>query len=95
MQRTWQAQFPDYPVQDMPAIPAHWTDESWEMEPCPQFCHQDLQIFCDYLDPAKREWSENKRFAMFTISGGDPIFETNTWSEVLDAMFHLEAELYD
>lgn len=61
---TYQTEFPDFPADAMPAIPAGFTDRSWRNEPCPCFIHEatGVVLWIDYPEPASREVPELPRF---------------------------------
>lgn len=83
--------FPDYPLADLPPVPAHWVDASWHNDTCPSYRIGDVQVWIDYADRAKREFADGARFCM-QIWGADdcvPVLETDDWQEVLR---HVAAE---
>ena len=87
----WQQEFPDYPLADMPAVPAGFEDTSWHNDTCPSFRDDELGvvIFVDYADPEKREL-HGKRFLI--ARQPDPadtlqeIISTDDWAEILTAI---------
>jgi len=91
MSPNYQAEFPDYRPEDMPAIPAGWVDQSWHNDACPFFlAAPDLGVFVDYADPHTRECDEGHRFmvvrmedGMHPAEGGELLLATDEWSEVL------------
>ena len=62
--------FSDYPLADIPAIPAGWSDVSWKNDACPCWevssQGETLYVFADYADPGKRDFGP--RVARFSIS---------------------------
>lgn len=94
----WQREFPDFPPEDMPAIPAGWEDASWHNETCPSFhIGESLRVFIDYADPAKSEYPEERRsghlqrFSLHPLEDGQVsdkpvIIWTDDWSELLAAV---------
>jgi hypothetical protein len=88
-QPQYRREFPDFPPEDMPAIPATFDDVSWYNNACPNFASDPLQleIWVDYLDPAKREHEGYPRFAVSQQRNGievsGPSLETDSWDEVL------------
>jgi hypothetical protein len=52
----WRIEFPDFPVEDMPTLPAGWVDASWHNDACPSFVNERLKaaMFIDYRDPEMR-----------------------------------------
>lgn len=93
----WQREFPSYPVETMPPIPAGWSDLSWHNDAMPSFLITDsLGVWVDYLDPAHSdfpEWrkgGEMKRFTLVPMQDGQhidtidlPYLESDDWDEVL------------
>ena len=82
---TYQTEFSDYPVADMPAIPADFVDNSWHNDVCPSFVSNDLwmTIWVDYLDPAMRETAYEHRFRLTRGDDADLVIETNDWQTIL------------
>lgn len=87
---TYLTEFPDFPPADMPAIPETFEDTSWHNNACPNFASDKLQleIWVNYLDPAKREYGEKyPRFAVSQQRNGiemsGPSLETDDWNDVL------------
>ena len=89
----WRAEFPDYPVDDMPdPLPAGFVDHSWHNDDCPSFWHETTRtlLWVDYLDPSRREIEERPRFALMKTdengaSTQEPdccVFQGETWLEV-------------
>ncbi|MET4489057.1 hypothetical protein [Bradyrhizobium sp. LA7.1] len=91
MTTTFQTEFPDYPVADMPAMPAHGNvvDTSWHNDACPSFASDalGLHIWIDYADKSVREFENGPRFIVVRLSEGiktgHTVIETNDWNEVL------------
>lgn len=77
--------FPDYPVSDLPAIPAHWKDTSWHNDACPSFMVGGLQVFIDYVDHSKREHPGEPRFHVMTEDTGS-VLASDSWEEVVLAI---------
>jgi hypothetical protein len=82
--------FPDYPATDLPLIPPHWRDSSWRNDACPSYTIAGLQIFIDYLDPAKRETAHyglaDVRFHVMEADTGSSVIATDDWQAVVDAV---------
>ncbi len=83
------SEFPDYPVADLPAIPAHWEDASWHNDACPFFTIAPMVgMFVDYPDQAQRE-TGGERFTVVPLEDGQHVAEARTlyhgddWSEAL------------
>lgn len=85
----YQAEFPDFPDADLPAILDSFVDTSWHNDICPSFTSDalGLTIFTDYADAAKREFPDTKRFTVQTQDHGvetsGPSLDTDDWAEVL------------
>jgi hypothetical protein len=82
------AEFPDYELATLPAIPADWAESSWHNDACPSFMARDdkLHIFVDYAYPEAREWPDiGFRFSVSHIDeAGDihQLLETDDWQAV-------------
>jgi len=50
---SYKTEFPDFDYEL--TIPDGWTDDSWHNDVCPKIYNGKLVIWCDYLDPDKRE----------------------------------------
>lgn len=93
----WQREFPSYPVDAMPPIPAGWSDLSWHNDAMPSFLvTSTLGVWVDYPDPAHSDFPEwrasgqMKRFSLVPLVDGEhpadlemPYLETDDWDEVL------------
>ena len=85
---TFRQEFSDYPVEDMPAIPEGFVDQSWHNDTCPSFVNEALgvQLFVDYLDPEQRElkWP---RFSLLRLSDDSSddatLASTDDWDEIV------------
>lgn len=77
-------EFPDFPLDSLPAIPSHWHESAWHNDACPSFIIGDdsgrepgIQVFIDYADASKSEfpnWRADgtlKRFNAMSIPGND------------------------
>lgn len=58
-------EFPEYPVDSLPEIPADWEDVSWHNDACPSFSvptreGDDLRIFIDYPDPKLSDFGDGR-----------------------------------
>lgn len=61
-------EFPDYPLADLPEMPAGCVDTSWHNDACPSIstANDTVRVFLDYVDPEKREVSiMTSRFCVF------------------------------
>ena len=89
---TYRTEFPDYPPESMPAIPAGWIDTSWHNDTCPSFQvgENGPQVYVDYLNPARREIEGCPRFTVIVYDENDeqmpPLLETDDWSAVLQLL---------
>jgi hypothetical protein len=77
-------QFPTYPVESFPVIPAGFVDSSWKNDACPSIENSHWRIWLDWPNEADRECGG----AQFTIVDSlDPmcgiVFESDDWSAVL------------
>lgn len=79
---TYQIEFPDYPVADMPSIPAGFVDVSWHNDACLSFMNEErrLVIWCDFADPAMREYGDDH--PRFSLNRTDECgaFESDVWA---------------
>ncbi len=66
---TWQEEFPDYSVADMPAIPPEWNDVSWHNDACPCFEMGLYLIWIDYADQVNSETQGMPRFGVASDAG--------------------------
>jgi hypothetical protein len=81
--------FPDFPADDMPAIPASFVDVSWHNDASPCFVSDTLglELWVDYADPAKREYPGFPRYRVYQQRAGvehsGPFIETDSWDDAL------------
>ena len=47
-------EFPSFDY-ELPNLGAKWVDDSWHNDVCPKIYNGKLVIWCDYLDPERRE----------------------------------------
>lgn len=88
---TFEAHFPDFPPETMPAIPADWRDASWRNDGMPFFVASPKRgVWVDYADESSREFSGGKRFTVVRLTNGehdpddgDALLETDVFAEVL------------
>lgn len=87
--------FTDYPLVDLPPIPAGWRDVSWRNDACPcwEVLSQDetLYVFCDYADEDKRDYGPGvARFSISSVMGWDgsrvTVFDTDDWDELITVL---------
>lgn len=91
MNANFQSEFPDYDASRLPAIPAHWVDQSWRNDSCPSWSVGPFMVYVDYADPAMREHFEGPRFSVLNnpdAPNGDPdhnesVLDSDDWDEVL------------
>jgi hypothetical protein len=85
---TFRTEFPDYPADAMPAMPAGFVDSSWKNDICPGFRNEKLNlvIYADFPNAADREFPEEPRFTLHSIvendATGDTIAVSDDWNEV-------------
>ena len=88
---TFQTEFPDYPVADMPAMPAHgdFVDTSRLNDGCPSIASDvlGLRVWIDYADKIVRDFEDSLRFLVARqndgIVVGEAVLETDDWDDVL------------
>ena len=88
---SYQKEFPEFPVADMPAMPAHgeFVDTSWHNDACPSIASDalGLHVWIDFADKSVREFEDGTRFIVARqddgIVIGGAILETDDWDEVL------------
>lgn len=85
-------EFPDFPLADMPVIPAGFKDTSWRNDACPYFFDaiKRLGIYIDYADKSQREF-EAERFIIFKTDAeglpiGDAIAASESWDVILASL---------
>ncbi|MDR7061200.1 MULTISPECIES: hypothetical protein [unclassified Sphingopyxis] len=94
-------EFPDYPADAVPTIPAGFIDRSWKQEPCPCFIHEasGVVLWVDYPDANDREaGGDFSRFQVQRCTNRHPeggwqfadgilsLFETDDWDAVLRSL---------
>lgn len=83
---TFSTEFPDYPVDSLPARPEGWVDMSWHNDACPCFGTGDVVVFCDFPNEADREYPGLPRFQvnLNPETGKDgTLFASDDWNAVL------------
>ena len=88
---TFQTEFPDYPVADMPKLPVHgdFVGTSWHNDACPSIASDalGLRVWIDFADKSVREFEDGPRFIIVRedegVVFGNAILETDDWDEVL------------
>lgn len=86
---SFREEFPDYPVDAFPPMPAFFIDTSWHNDACPSIASEaGLSIWIDYPDPEQREMPDTKRFSVSATDAdgavvGEPLLETDEWSDVV------------
>lgn len=92
-------QFPDFPADAMPMLPAGFMDRSWRNEACPSIIHEEsgVVVWIGHPDPALREW-DGGRFTVHKCGTRCPaagwqfdeavadLFESDDWSTVLRSL---------
>jgi hypothetical protein len=78
-------QFPDYPVESFPAIPAGFEDASWHNCACPCLVSDEHQmtIWLDYPEPSTRE--NGPGYPRFIVEHQKDGIETGLWAESGDS----------
>ena len=88
-------EFPDFPVEDMPQIPAGFEDWSWHNDACPSFTDESrrLRLWIDYREPEKRDLAGAHRFMLTRLTSErdpdeyeDVLTESDDYSEILEAI---------
>lgn len=96
---TYATEFPGFPADAMPSLPAGFRDRSWRHEACPCFIHDEsgLILWIGHPDPALREWDGPRFIAeqcrTFCEANGWQFdeavvlrFETDDWATVLRSL---------
>jgi hypothetical protein len=83
---TTHAEFNDYPLADLPAMPEGFADSSWHNDTCPSYIDEQrgLRIFIDYVDVTKRELSDGPRFTLLEEETNEVIYTGDDWNKVLE-----------
>ena len=67
--RTAKSEFPD--SDDTINMPEGWIDTSWHNDACPSFektfGDTTFRLWCDYVDPERREMHGAMRFVIYTV----------------------------
>ncbi|CCD94659.1 hypothetical protein BRAO375_3660053 [Bradyrhizobium sp. ORS 375] len=88
-------EFPGYPADTLPALPAGFVDSSWRNDACPSFDNAALclRIWCDHPDPSQREFPSNARFCVSeTLPNGESrdLVCSDDWQLVLDCVASID-----
>lgn len=84
-------EFRDFPLSDLPTLPAGFSDTSWHNDTCPNYSRtlangDTLRIWINYANPALREYAfEGPRFCAYReTSAGDAalIALSDDWSAI-------------
>jgi hypothetical protein len=86
--RAFLQEFPDFPAEDMPEIPAGFEDVSWHNDSCPSFLDETrgMILFVDFAEAEKKEFPETSRFNVNIWDGGNTgtsLIESDDWAAVL------------
>lgn len=73
--RLYRREFPDYDGA-LPDIRS-MQDTSWHNDACPSFAGHGFKLWCDYRDPAKREFPGRKRFLLCDAEDDSIITESD------------------
>lgn len=85
------AEFPAYPANTLPALPAGFEDTSWHNNASPSARRGNLELFVDWPDAADREWDTGNRFILLRADDPDCVIaETNNWDDMLAAIDNAE-----
>ena len=90
MTTDYMREFPDY--DDILTLPEGWTDISWHNDACPSFVRKfgdvEYRIFCDYVDPDRREMHGAMRFVIYIEDEVNYtcIGQTDTIKEAIDCV---------
>lgn len=93
MNTTVRVEFPDFPVDAIPALPEGFEDSSWHNDAAPSYICETLrlQAFFDFPNDADREMPGGKRYYLQTFAL-DMICETDDWAHVLEKIAVCRAE---
>jgi len=91
------AQFPDFDLATLPAIPAGFEDVSWHNDACPSFLNESagLILFVNYLEPENREFPDCPRFIVMVWDLGtndETVVESDDFAAVLPALISVTDE---
>ena len=84
-------EFPNFPVDAFPALPAGFEDSSWHNDVCPSITNEKahLHVFIDFPAPQEREEPSLNRFfvnrldADGCLTEAEPLLQTDDWEEVM------------
>lgn len=79
-------EFPDFDATTLPPIPEGWTDSSHRNDVCPSFETADRRwiVWIDYADPARREFSDARRYTAKPLDADGCIIDDYVCSEHTD-----------
>lgn len=85
---TFTTEFPDFPPEAMPAIPAGWKDQSWHNDACPCFnTGKGTLVYVDYADAETREFPDCERFTVIADpevhNHNETLFSSDDWAAIL------------
>lgn len=83
-----QAEFPDYPVDALPALPDDFEDVSWHNDSCPSFFSKarGVVVHIDYPEREAREIPDSDRFTLFLADEHGSFLEDVLWSDDWEAI---------
>lgn len=86
---TYKTEFPDFPADAMPALPAGFADRSWKNDACPCFIHGEtgVVLWIDHPIAEEREFPETPRFSAMQCA----IFDKDCGWQFSDDMRELHA----
>jgi hypothetical protein len=81
-------EFPDYPADSLPAIPADWEPQHWHNDACPSWnAGRGMSVYVDYADQEMRECGGDNRYCVLQESmddcSPDCWLSTDSWTDVL------------
>jgi hypothetical protein len=82
--------FSDFPLTDLPDLPADWRDVSYGNDTCPSFQppNKSLIVYTDFADKSMREVPQASRFCVRHLDADgsfmeEPWFASDDWADVL------------
>ncbi|OCC05135.1 hypothetical protein BA190_09470 [Labrys sp. WJW] len=89
---SYRTEFPDFDPATLPAIPAHWVDQSWHNDMCPSWAAGLATVFVDHVQPEKRDIPDLPRFSVMV--GEAEAYSGDDWQAVLAAVDTANADVY-
>lgn len=86
MTTNYRIEFPDFGELDV-TLPPSFDDFSWHNDVCPCFMRDNLMIWIDFKDPARREFTDALRFSLWLVNSDgeyiETICHTDNYEEIL------------